>query len=172
MMKYILYIVTLLIVQNLKAQELKYYIDFPPGTKPGRGATEEPDSIDTNYFYTYTEIKKIAEPVIGWTKFYNNIDTLDYPQEAKKQKLQTRMTVVYKVDEKGLVDTVYIKSVESHGRWVKCQPCEALIIDYFKNSKWTPGRIGETFVKTFDSAFVEFSIYDPKGKITGGLFGE
>jgi hypothetical protein len=171
-MKYLLYIVALLIVQNLTAQDLKYYIDFPSGTKPGRGATKEPDSIDPNYFYTYTEIKKIAEPAIGWTEFYNNLDTLDYPQEAKEQKLQTRMTVVYKIDEKGFVDTVYIESVESHGRWVKCPPCEVLIIDYFKNSKWSPGRSGETFVKTFDSAYIEFSIYDPKAKKIKGPFGD
>ena len=171
-MKLLFAIVTLLIVQNLTAQDLKYYIDFPPGTKPGIGATDEPDSIDTNYFYTYTEIKNIAEPAIGWTEFNNNIDTLDYPQEAKEQNLQTRMTVVYKIDEKGFVDTVYIKSVENHGRWAKCQPCEALIIDFFKDSKWSPGRIGKTFVKTVDSAYVEFSIYDPKAKKIEIPFGD
>ena len=168
-MKFVLHLLMLLIAENILAQEITYSIHFPPG---GRlGVTDLPESIDTNHFYTYREIKDLAEPTNGWTAFYSNIDTLEYPQEAIEKKLQSSMTVVYKIDENGLVDSVFIESVQNYGNWTKCVACEAQILTYFKESKWSPGRINEIAVKTIDYTYVEFIIQDPNSEKTLGPFG-
>lgn len=168
-MKLVLYILFLFLAENLMAQDLKYAIRFPPG---GRlGVTDLPDSIDTKHFYTHREIKDLAEPASGWTMFYKKVDSLDYPQKAKEQKLQSSMTVEFRINETGLVDSVFIKSFQNKGRWTKCEACETLIIDYFKNAKWIPGRIGDVAVKTVDYAYVEFRIFDPNSKEPFSPFG-
>jgi hypothetical protein len=161
-MKFVLYILALFLAENTLSQEIEYYIHFPPG---GRlGVKELPTSIDTSHFYTYREIRDLAEPADGWETFYRNIDTLDYPKDAKAKKLESSMIVAYRIDENGLVDSVYVSSVRNNDRWSKCASCEALIIDYFKNTKWTPGRIGEVAVKSIDSADLQFIIRDPNSK--------
>ncbi|MEX2485693.1 MAG: hypothetical protein WED10_14065 [Brumimicrobium sp.] len=159
-MKIGLYILALFMAENLAAQEIEYSINFPPIAS--MWVEHLPDSIDTNHYYSHLEVVDLPEPANGWAEFYDNIDTLEYPQEAKEQKLQSAMEVVYKIDEKGFVDTVYIKSVESYGHWEKCPSCEALILDVYKNTKWSPGKIGDVPVKTVDFTFVEFTIRDPQ----------
>jgi hypothetical protein len=151
-------------VENAAAQELSYSIHFPPGAR--EGVRNLPDSIDPNHYYTYREIRNLAVPTKGWEAFRAYFDTLEYPQEAKKRKLQSVMTVAYKIDENGTVDSVYIQSVEHYGPFTKCEPCEAIMLDYIKHVQWSPGRIGETPVKTKDYVDVEFRIRDPK-KIPG-----
>jgi hypothetical protein len=68
-------------------------------------------------------------------------------------------------------DSVFIRHREVGGRWANCVDCEKLILDYFRNTKWIPGKIGEVPVKTTDDSHVEFTIYDPNSKKAQSPFG-
>lgn len=162
--KYILSILALVIFEYSSAQDIKYITNAPPGARLGVGDQGLPESIDTAHYYSHREIKKLAEPIDGWTNFYKGLDSLTYPQEAKEGKLESSMTVVFRVNENGVLDTVFIESVEEYGRWQKCASCEALIIDYFKNTEWSAGKIRDTPVKTTDYTFILFRIYDPNSE--------
>lgn len=170
-MKFLFIILFLFLSLCGVAQEITYSIYCPPGASEGMGKKELPDSIDTLHFYTSTEIKVLAVPANGWGDFYVKMRTLDYPLEAKKKKLQSAMTIEYKIDEDGRVDSVSIASIESGGRWDKCTTCEELILDYFRNTKWTPGKIRETPVKTVHYSYVVFDINDPNSKEPKSVFG-
>ncbi len=169
-MKFTLCVFTFLLFGNLLAQDLRYSIHAPPGA---RGAAQHlPDSIDTNHYYSALEIRDLAQPADGWEAFCNGMDSLVYPKEAKEKKLQTSMRVVFQINESGVVDSVFIASVENHGKWKKCAACENLILDYFKNTQWLAGKIGDIPVKTIDFTFIDFTIYDPKNpEKTANPFG-
>lgn len=160
----------LLLFGNVHAQDLRYSISVPPGA---RGAVQHvPDFIDTSHYYSYREIRDLPQPTDGWEAFYNVMDTLVYPKEAKERKLQSSMTVAFQINESGVVDSVFISSVENYGKWKKCAVCENLIIDYIKNTRWSAGKIGDTPVKTIDFLMVDFTIYDPKNpEKTANPFG-
>jgi len=162
-MKFILCIFTILLFGSVFAQDIKYSISVPSG---GRSAAQRlPTTIDTNHYYSYREIKELAQPKDGWTTFYDGMKNLTYPEDAKKRKLQSAMNVAYKINERGEVDSVYIHSVESYSGSQKCASCEALILDYFKNTTWTAGRVRDIPVKTIDFMLIEFKIYDPNGNV-------
>lgn len=163
-----LVVVGMLISTCLSAQDIRYSISVPNGV---RGAAKElPDSIDSNHYYSYQEIRKHAEPTAGWDAFYHEMDSLNYPDEAKKLKIQSSMTVAYKINEFGGVDSVYIHDVDSYGRWKECHSCEMLMIEFLKNTEWTPGKVGEIPVKSIDYLYVRFSIYDPNSKRSDARF--
>ncbi len=162
-MKFILFILSILMCGSVFAQDIKYSIGVPSGV---RGSAQHlPTSIDTNHYYSDREIRELAQPKDGWTSFYRGMDSLTYPQEAKKRKLQSAMKVTFKVNEYGVLDTVYIHSLESYSISQKCTSCEALIVDYFKNTTWTAGKVRDTAVKTIDFMLIEFKIYDPNGSV-------
>lgn len=151
------------------AQDLEYSIHVPPGVR--EGAKPPSDSIDFQRYYTYCEVRERGQPVDGWHAFYQDLENLNYPSEAKSRKLQCAMTVTYRLDENGHVDSVYVPHYETYGRWEKCAPCEQLMIDYVNNTTWTAGRLGETAVKTTDYFYVEFRIHDPNAKEPASVFG-
>lgn len=158
-------------MQNVTAQGISYSIHFPPGGREGIGTKALPITIDTTHYYTIIEIRDLAKPANGWSEFYKGVDTLVYPKKAKDQKLQTSLTVEYRIDATGVVDSVFIRYRETKGRWTKCLDCEKLILDYFSNTKWVPGKIEEVPVKTVDYSHVEFTIYDPNSKQQQSHFG-
>lgn len=120
-----------------------------------------PSSIDTTHYYTSKEIRDLPEPAAGWDAFYNGIDTLEYPAEAKKRRLQSLLTVAYRIDEKGTADSVYIQSFTKSGKWKRCVPCETQIIHYFSQTQWKPGAVRGTAVKSEGDLLIKYSIYDP-----------
>lgn len=171
-MKYLFLLFTLFAFNDFFAQELVYSIGFPPGAREGLGSKAEPTIIDTNHYYSYREIRKLAEPANGWQAFYDGVESLQYPKKAKAQKLQAFLTIEYRIDAQGNVDEVIIHNDEKSGSSSTCSDCEKLMLDYFKNTKWLPGKIGDEPVKTVDYSHVEFSIYDPKGKRINQPFGK
>jgi hypothetical protein len=160
-MKLILTIFALLTLECSVAQEFTYSISAPPGVREGVGSKQLPDSIDQNHYYSYTEIRELAKPLDGWDNFYRNMETFEYPKDAKERKLQSAMTVAFQINENGQVDSVFIKSVDpDNGNLTKCKSCEELILDYFSNTKWSAGKIGEVPVKTTDDVFILFTIHN------------
>lgn len=164
-------ILYLFLLQNLSAQDTRYSIHFPPGGREGIGSKALPSPIDTTHYYTVREIRDLAKPANGWSEFYKGVETLAYPKKAKDQKLQTSLTVEYRIDATGVVDSVFIRYRAAKGRWTKCLDCEKLILDYFRNTRWIPGKIEEVAVKTVDYSYVEFTIYDPNSKQAQSPFG-
>lgn len=156
--KYILSILALIILEYSTAQDVKYFIDVIPQVALAVSDQDLPESIDTTHYYSYNEIKEHSKPLDGWTNFYKNLDSLKYPKDAKEGKIQSLMTVGYQVNERGVLDSVFIESFEKKGDWQKCASCEDLIIDYFKDIRWNAGKIRGTPVKTTDYILIEFTI--------------
>jgi len=152
----------LFIVSNLDAQQISYRIYVPNGAYGGLEKLAE--EIDSTHYYTHREIRYRAEPENGWSDFYERIRKLSYPEKAKIKKQQASMVVFYKVNEKGIVDSVYVERYSTQGKWSKCSSCEALIMDLIEDSKWKPGRIGDVSVKTIDFLTVHFEIHDPNAE--------
>lgn len=151
-----------IILAQSSSTEMKYYITVP---NSGRmGATSLPDSIDDNHYYTVREIKEMAEPVNGWEHFYEGLNKLEYPAEAKKKEQQAFFAVRYQINERGEADSVYVSSVKEANCFEKCSSCEALVIEYFKNTEWKSGSVRDTAVKTVDYYYVEFTFSGPKSK--------
>lgn len=165
-MRFIICLFILFFTQNLISQDVKYSISAPPGARSG-GNKVPTNSIDQNRFYKYNELDFLAKPVDGWEQFYDGLNALDYPQTAKARKLQTSLTIEFRIDEHGSVDSVYVRSFDRS----KCVDCEKLVLDYFKNVKWLPGKIRDISVKTIDEAYIEFTIYDPNSKKKESPFG-
>lgn len=151
------------------AQKVRYSIDTPPGAR--EGPRDLPTSIDTNHYYTYLEIRNLPKPSAGWSDFYEKMDSLDYPPQAKKQKLQTSMTIFYQIDEYENLDSVSVQSIHNYGKWTKCGPCETQILDFIRQTQWSAGKINDTHVKSEDWLIIEYSIFDPKDTSSGGYFG-
>lgn len=166
-MKFIFLIVFLIVTQNILSQEIQYSIHFPSGNK--MSVSDYSDSSETHHFYSFDETKNLAEPEIGWSAFYENLKASEYPQNAKKNKLQSSMFVIYKIDENGQVIDVLIRKDQNKKN--NCEDCEKLITNFIKSTKWIPGKIGETAVKTIDAFVVQFRIYDPNSKIPKSPFG-
>ena len=167
-MKLLLIAIAFLIVDAALAQEISYSISCPPGADMGNDNL--PDSIDTSHYYSRREIRYVAEPLDGWSAFYDKMKLLQYPQKAKDEKLQSRITVGFQVNEQGIPDSVYIRYVDIGREWKKCDVCEELIIDYFRNTTWKAGTLRGLPLKTLNKSYVEFSIYDPKAKKVTGPF--
>ena len=165
-MRFTICLLILFISQNFIAQEVQYSIGAPPGARWGGNKVPQ-NSVDNNRFYKYNELDFLAKPVVGWEQFYYGLKALDYPQKAKAQKLQTSLTIEYRIDEHGVIDSVYVRSFN----WSKCVDCEKLVLDYFKNAQWLPGKIRDIPVKTIDEAYIEFTIYDPNSKKKENPFG-
>lgn len=53
---------------------------------------------------------------------------------------------------------------ENSDRYKKCESCETLILQYFNETKWLPGKVGEVNVKSTDYMMVNFTIRDPNDK--------
>ncbi len=170
-MKFLASIFFLLLLQSAAAQDVKYSIHFPSGSRQGIGSKSLPNPIDTSIYYSYREIRDLAKPANGWTDFYAGVDKLVYPKTAKIKKLQTSLIIEYRIDANGFVDSVFIRHREVGGRWANCVDCEKLILDYFRNTKWIPRKIEEVPVKTTDDSHVEFTIYDPNSKQPQSHFG-
>ena len=167
--KFYIGLISVLIPTLAPAQNIQYSISVPPSAS--EVAQDPPDSIDMNHYYSYKEIRAVAEPAQGWYAFYDNIGTLNYPDEAKKLKTQGLMTVAYMINEFGGVDSVYIHSVNEYGKWKACPSCESLILKFLKNTKWIPGKTGNRPVKSIDYIHILFSIYDPNHKQADSPFG-
>jgi hypothetical protein len=161
----ILLVLLLLKGPSILAQEIKYTISVPSGA--GLGVEKLPEIIDVQYYCASNEIKDMAVPVMGWSKFYSDIKKLDYPESAKKEKIKTLIVLTIQIDENGNIDNVI---VSDSGNMV-CKDCEKLIIDFVKHIKWLPGKIGDIHVKTSNSLMVAFSIYNPAEKSTDHPFG-
>jgi len=171
-MKLFTTILFLLLLTSLKAQDIRYSIHFPSGSREGIGSKSLPNPIDTSNYYSYREIRDLAKPANGWTDFYEGVDKLVYPKTAKIKKLQTSLTIEYRIDANGLVDSVFIRHREAGGRWTKCVDCEKLILDYFRNTKWIPGKIEEVPVKTTDYSHLNSpftSLIQNKHKVHSGI---
>lgn len=156
--KYILSILAFITLEYSTAQDVKYFIDVIPQVALSVSDEDLPESIDTAHYYSYSEINEHSKPLDGWTSFYKNLDSLKYPKDAKEGKIQSLMTVGYQVNEKGVLDSVFIESFEKKGDLQQCASCEDLLIDHFKNTEWTPGKIRGTPVKTTDYILIEFRI--------------
>ena len=158
-MKIFLFILFLMLVGTTFSQEKCYTINVPNSAR--LAAKSIPDSIDTNRYYYQSEIRDVAEPFDGWSSFYQNLHALEYPTRAKRLNLQSKITFVFKIDERGNVTEVMELSTRNHDKWKPCADCETLIIEYIKNTKWTPGNIRGELVKTIQFLDVEFEIYVP-----------
>lgn len=161
----ILLVILLFVEPSILAQEIKYTISVPSGG--GMGVKKLPYNIDYQHYYASNEIKDMAIPVVGWSTFYSEIEKLKYPESAKKEKIKTLIVLTIQIDENGNIDKVI---VSDSGNMV-CKDCEKLIIDFVKNIKWLPGKIGDIHVKTSNSLMVSFSIYNPAEKSTDNPFG-
>lgn len=161
-MRFILFMLLLLMIQCVNAQNISYSISVPNGGRAG--VTQLPTQVDTNHYYSYREINNLAKPNIGWSSYYQAMGELSYPETAKNQKIQCSLIIGFKIDEKGEVVSVTIGSFQEDGKWGKCADCETLIIDFFKNIQWIPGHLHHKNVKTINYEEVQFTIYDPDSK--------
>lgn len=171
-MRFILSVFVFLIVNVTSAQDVTYSISVPNGGR--MGYEKLPDSIDTSHYYTHREIRYLAEPADGWPSFYDKMKTLEYPLQAKSKKLQSRITVGYRVNELGILDSVYVLRVDIERKWKKCLTCEEVILDFFRDINWKAGTLLGEPVKTVDYVNIEFRIYDPNAKkeSNSGPFGD
>lgn len=165
-MRFIICLFILITSQYLIAQEVQYSISAPSTARWGGNKVPQ-NSVDKNRFYKYNELDFLAKPADGWKQFYDGLNALDYPQTAKARKLQTSLTIEFRIDEYGVVDSVYVRSFNRS----KCADCEKLVLDYFKNTQWLPGKIRDIPVKIIDEAYIEFTIYDPNSKKKENPFG-
>lgn len=142
------------------AQNKTYSIQSPPVALDS--PLPFPNSIDTTRYYSYREIGKAVQPVDGWAAFYKGMYSLPYPKEAKEKNQQCSITVDLRLNERGDLDSIYLKYYANYGPWKKCPSCEELIFDYIKSFKWQAGEIHGVPVKSEELIFVEFRIDDPK----------
>ncbi len=161
-MRLILIVFTFLFVGVVSAQDVTYSISVPNGSR--MGYEKLPDSIDTSHYYTHREIRYLAEPADGWPSFYDRMKTLEYPEQAKKKKLQSRITVGYQVNDFGVLDSVYILRVDIGGSWKKCLVCEEFALNFFRDLKWKVGNLRGVPIKTIDYLELEFRVYEPNAK--------
>lgn len=94
------------------------------------------DSLTQKPTYQLVEIK--PEFPGGISQFYSYVAmSLDYPAEARKQGAEGRVYVQFVVDEKGLIDTTSVKTINNVHELLN-REAERIV----KGSpQWIPGRL-------------------------------
>ena len=120
-----------------------------------------PEVPDTIGCYNYDEVEVMPKPVEGWSAFYEMLEKLEYPVEAKKKNLETDVGVYFNIDRKGNLTKVkaYDKGVIVPERG-QCEPCRLLVEKVIRDSKWTSGEIHGVKVNTKYDMIISFDIWE------------
>jgi len=142
-----------------RGQEKGYSISVMPGIMaPSSSFPENPDTLS---YYKYEEVQKYPEPDEGWSAFYDRLDQLAYPSEAKKKELEADIAVYFSINRKGEITRVKAydegKVFPERG---KCASCRQLIEEFIWATKWKPAMINDIRVNVKSDLFISFDIVE------------